>query len=362
MTAENKLSIRQICFILTAYNAVSKILIYPTNMAYTCANDLLFPMLACAILQGIIIVFICGISTRTDKTLFQILEDKVGEKFARAIFFLLALYFLFSALYPALEQKIYVHDVFYETIPSLFVFVPFFAFSIYAGAKKFNNVGRCADVCMPIFAVIIFALVIMGFSECDLTNLLPVLTTPANKLLSGTFASVFHFSDSAFVFLFLGHFKYKRGDVIKLVSAYSLGSFLVILISAIFYGIFGPIAPNTFFAISKIGTFFSAINLVGRIDIMALYILEIVMLFALVLNVQACVYCLEKALKIDNTYILSIASNAILITLVVLFDATYDGVQKFYMSWAWIVSLSFAYVLPLVVRAFTRGKKICKNS
>lgn len=356
MTDANSLSLRQVCFILLAYNVVNKILLYPTNTAYTCGNDLLFPVIVCSVVQVCIIAIICGISSRTDKTLFDILKERVGETFTRIIFFVLALYFLFACVYPAFEQKVYVHDVFYETIPSLFVFMPFFLFSVYACTKRFNNVGRCADACIIIFAIIILTIMAMAFTECDFSLLLPVLKTDAAKLLGGTLNGVFKFSDSAFLLLFLGHFKYKKGDVIKLCASYSLGSVIVMLICALFYGIFGGLSPNTFFAVSKIAMFFSAINLVGRMDVIALYVLEIVMLFALVLNLQICVYCLEKSLNVKNRYALSFALNGVLLALTVFLDASFDGVQKFYMQWGWIVTVSFAYVLPLIIRCLVRRK------
>jgi len=354
MTKANSISTRQICFILIAYNAVSKILIYPTNMAHACANDLLFPILFCTLLQVGIVAIICGISARTNETLFALLEKKTGTVFTKIVFFLLALYFVFATIYPVLEQKVYVHDVFYETIPSLFVFAPFFIFSIYVGAKHFNNVGRCADLCMLIFCIISLTLIIMAFAEVDFSNLLPILSTPINKLAGGTFLSLFRFSDSAFLLLFLGHFKYKKGDGIKLCSSCLIGGLIVMVISALYYGIFGAIAPNTFFAISKIGMFFSAIDLVGRVDLLALYILEIVSLFALVLNVQSAVYCLEKVFNVKNKYVLSLAVNVILIVLTVFLDTRYDGVQRFYNEWAWIITLAVAYVLPIIIRMMTR--------
>ena len=49
------IKVRQVCFILLAYTAVTKLLIYPTVLADVCGRDILAPALLDFLLGGIII-------------------------------------------------------------------------------------------------------------------------------------------------------------------------------------------------------------------------------------------------------------------------------------------------------------------
>ena len=52
---ENKISVRQICFIMLMYTAVSKLILYPTVLSYESGRDLLFSALLDFAVQGVII-------------------------------------------------------------------------------------------------------------------------------------------------------------------------------------------------------------------------------------------------------------------------------------------------------------------
>jgi hypothetical protein len=240
-----------------------------------------------------------------------------------------------------------VHGVFYETIPSILVFLPFYIFAIYAGSKKFANVGRCADVCMPIFALSLALIFIMSIGECRFDALLPVLKGQVGKVASCSLFSITRFSDSAFLLLFLGNFKYKKGDCAKITLSYALGGAVVILFLAMFYAIYGPLSAAQPYAIAKMGLFFSAINLLGRVDLFAIYSLNIVMLFAYALNIQAAAYCLKKVIGLDIYPIYSLIINVILIAVCFIFNNNFVGVSNFTYNYFWAVAIIFAYALPL---------------
>lgn len=350
----NRISVRQICIIMLCYGAVSKLMLFPTTSAVACGNSLWLPALVNLILQSAVVWAVAYACSKTDKTFFQLLKDTFGERFARVIFGLFALFFILNALIPMTEQRLLVHEVFYDTIPALIVFLPFFFFSTYAGAKKFTNLGRTADICLPIFIVTLVAIIAMSLPECDFTNLLPVLKQPASKLFGGTLAAAFRFTDSAFMLMFMGHFKYKKGDSAKITASYAAGGAIVIFFMLVFYSVYGELSPLESFAITKTGIFFSAINLIGRVDIIAVYALDVVILFALVLNVQMSCYCLQKTFKRDNRPLYSLVVNAVLLVLTLVFNNSFSSLEQVGARWLWITALIFAYVLPLSVWALRR--------
>lgn len=341
-----RISVRQICFIMLAYTAVSKFILYPTQLSAVSGRDLIFSALINFVLQGAIIWSVSFLCSKTDKTFFELVSDVFGKIGERIVYGLFALYFLSCALVPLLEQKVYVHAIFYDTVPSLIVFIPIFVFTLYAGAKDMQNIGRCADICLPIFLITMLLIFVMSFPEVEWSNFLPVLTKPST-VLKGGLSSAYRFSEPAFLLVFMGRFKYKKGDSAKITLSYIGGALFVIAVLAAFYGIYGDFAQSRQFAISKISLFFPAIDTLGRIDLFALYVLEIVMLFALVLNIQLAVFCIVGCTGYKNTAVISLAVNALFIVLLFLLDNSLYAVTSFWGKWMWIAALLFAYLIPL---------------
>lgn len=333
---------------MLAYTVMSKILIYPTALSSVCGRDLWFPALLSFAVQALVVWAISFLCSRTDKTFFELIEGTLGNICARIIYGLFGLFFILAAIMPISEQKLYVHAIFYDTVPSLLVFLPFFAFSVYAASKKLTNVGRAADICLPIFILSLVFIFIMSLWEVKWDNLLPVLKTPVKKLFGGSLSTAYLFFEPCWLLMFMGHFKYKKWDAAKITASYVGGGLIVLFFLFVFYGIYGEISVMRQFAVSKISLFFPAIEMLGRIDLVALYILEIVMLFALVLNIQLAVHCLVKCTGWQNTPALSCIVNGILLVLTIVLDNKYTAMNGVFGKWLWIVFLLFATIIPIL--------------
>ncbi|MGN0813105.1 MAG: GerAB/ArcD/ProY family transporter [Candidatus Coproplasma sp.] len=354
---KERMSVRQICFILIAYNAVLKLIIYPSAAAASNANDLIFPALFDLAVQTVIIWSVAYLSSRTDKSFFELLEGTFNSTVARIIYALFALYFLLAAIIPMVEQQLLIHSAFYDTVPSLYVFLPFFIFSVYAGAKSFTNAGRCADICLPIFIISIAAILVMSAGQGEYSNLLPVLSQPFSSLAGGVLSSVFKFSDSAFMLIFLGTFRYKKGDAAKITLSYVAGGLIVIALLAVFYAVYGAMTPSRTFLLNDISVFFPAISYVGRIDLVLLYALDTVILFAVVLHIQASVHCLSYAFGWDKRSALSLGVNLILIIITFIVNNKFSLLYQAASKWFWIPALIFAYAMPLGAWALKRRER-----
>lgn len=354
---KEKISVRQICFILIAYNAASKLLLFPTTAASSVGNALIFTALFNLVLQTIIIWSVSFLSSRTDKTFFGLLENTFGKVTARVIFGFFALYFLVSAIIPMNEQQLLVHDSFYDTMPSLTVFLPFFIFSVYAGVKSLTNVGRCADMMLPVFVLCAAAFLIMSVGEADFTNLLPVFTQPLKEVAGFSLSSLFRFSESAFLLMFIGHYKYKKGDSAKMTISYAVGGLVVIAIMAAFWSLYGALAPTRSFAISNISVFFPVIGFVGRIDLFLVYAFDLVALFAAVLNIQLCVRCLALTFNRNYRILYSVCVNAVLVVITFLSNNNYTILQQLAGDWLWIPAVLFAYLIPVLAWTLRRKTK-----
>ena len=353
----DKISVRQVCFILMAYGAATKLLLYPSLSASRVGNALIFSTLINLVLQSIVIWAVSFLSSRTDKTFFQMLEDTFGKVTAKAVYALFALYFIFSAIIPLSEQQLLVYDSFYDTIPSLQVFLPIFIFTVYAGVKSLTNVGRCADICLPVFLFTVSAFLIMSVGQADFSNLLPVMDAPLKKFAGHTVGSTFRFSESAFLLMFIGHYKYKKGDAAKLTLSYLAGGLLVIAFLATYYSLYSTLAHTRSFAISNISMFFPIVTFIGRVDLFEVYMFDLVVLFAVVLNIQLSVHCLSHAFGEGHKIIYSLCVNAVLIILVLLFNGKFTGLQRVAGQWFWIPVSVFAYLIPLLAWVLKRREK-----
>ena len=59
-----------------------------------------------------------------------------------------------------------------------------------------------------------------------------------------------------------------------------------------FYGVFGALAPRETYAFDKIARYFSALDVVGRVDLLLVYLITVVLLYAYALPLQLAVICL----------------------------------------------------------------------
>lgn len=356
---KEQLKTRQVCFIMSAYTAAGKLLMMPAVLSYYCDGNLWLPALIAFALQTAAVWAVAYASSKTDKTVFALIEDTFGKVVSKIFCWLFAAFFALSALLPMLEQKLFVQSIFYDTIPSLITFLPFFIFSVYAGAKGIKNAGRVADIVLPVLAVALIALLIMSAGESNLGWLLPVLrTTPFSGMVSGVRFSLYNFTDGAVMLMLMGRFRYRKGDSLKITLSYAASALVVVLFLVLFYSIFSVLSPDQYFAISKIAVFFSALSLVGRVDLVAVYAVEVCMLFALVLYIQLSVTCICGALDKEQTEgrnvrpaaaIASLAVNAILLLCVILLNNSYLVVQQFFGGYLWAVFLVFAFLLPPLV-------------
>lgn len=353
---KTKISVRQICFIMFAYSAVSKLISYPTALSYFCDRDLLFPALIDFFIEGLCVWGVAYLCSRTDKTFFALLEGSVGKIGARIVYGLFAAIFLLAALVPVFEQELYVHTVFYDTAPSLVVFLPFFIFAVYAGSKKFENIGRCADICFPVFAATMAILFVMSYSEAKWDNLLPLFKTPASSVFGAAAGTAFRFMSPCWMLMFMGHFKYKKRDAAKITLSYAGGALVVLFFLAVFYGIYGGIAASRTFAVSRTSIFFPAIETVGRVDLIMLYVLETVMLFALVLNIQLAVHAIGVCSGWENRPVISLIVNIAFAVVLITCEHYYNSILQLYFKWMWIAFVVFSVLVPSLAWTLKRRK------
>lgn len=300
---------RQLCFFAAFVLPVAKLLTLPSVLAESAKNDLLFPALAQFILQAGVIALLLFTASRTDQSIYSLIENKLGVVAAKAVYGLYAAYFIFASLLPLLELERFVYVAFFDTAPVAFSLTPFFLLSAFVCTRNLKGFARTNDLAAPLFLVAFLGLIGMALSDTDLSALLPVGGGTFKGSLRAFGDSVPQFIDAALFFPLLGAYRYQKGDGKKILLSYGAGALFVLFFLAVFYGIFGPIALRQRFAFVKIAQYFSALAVVGRIDLLLTYLLTVVLLFYTCLPLLLSTRCTARVLGTKKTVWIALILN-----------------------------------------------------
>lgn len=355
----DKISQRQLFFFLACVAPVGKLVLLPAQLVYASANDLLFPAAANYLLQAGAIALVM-LAARSERTLPELLENTFGKIAGSAVMVCLSFFYFYAAFFPLIEQKLFVQGVFYDTLPSLLVFSPFFVLSAYLCAKPASAIGRISDMAAPVSVVAFAGLLVLSVPSADFSALNPVGAAGADGFLRGTAWSMSWFFDSALLLALIGKFRYRKGMVWKAPLCYLAGGAAVIAFLAVFYGVFSDIALRQTFAFAKIAKYFSAISVLGRIDYVFICLLSLVMVFYTALPLQAGTQALRAAFRDKGSpAIYAAAVNAVFFALAVLLNDRFLAVQEtITKALFWIFPL-FSCLLPaaaLLLRRTPREK------
>ncbi len=290
----NKISSRQLYFFLACVAPVGKLVYLPSLLVSSAKNDLLFP----AALQYLVqagAIFCVLLLAKRGMNFFELLENTFGRIAASILIGIFSLFLFYSALLPLLEQKLFVQSAFYDTLPSLVAFSPFFLFAVYLCAKPLSSMGRVWDIIAPLAIAGYIGIMLLSVGTADFGALRPVGAAGGSGFWKGTMSAMSWFFDAALLLPLLGKFQYKKGMAAKGALAYLLGGAAVIFFLATFYGIFAELSQNQLFAFTKTSKYFAGITVLGRIDYLFIFTLALVMAFYCALPIQAGIDCIVQA-------------------------------------------------------------------
>ncbi|MDE6273565.1 MAG: spore germination protein [Clostridiales bacterium] len=353
-----KISSRQLYFLLACIMPVGKLILMPTHLVHDAKNDLLIPAAANILIQAGMI-FIVMLLSRSNKQLYDLLDYTFGRIVAKVLTALFALFLFFAALMPLLEQKLLVQSVFYDTLPSLLVFSPFFLFSIYICATPISSFGRVWDLLAPISIVSFIGIIAFSFGSADFGALLPVGASGAKSIVSAGAYTMSWFYDSALILCLMGKFEYKKNMAWKSALFYLLGGLAILLFLAIFYGIFEELSLRQLFAFSKTSKYFSAITAMGRIDYIFIYAIALVMAYFCTLPLHAGVDCMNRAFGGNKvaTPLYAVGVNLVMLVVSIVLDFNYATVSNLLTRTLFWIFPAFCVLLPLLCLLLRRSPR-----
>ena len=340
---------RQLCFLIAFLFPIATFLEAPRLLAEHAKGDLLVAALLSLLLEGAPIAAFLFLSSRTDKTLFQLLEDALGKWVAKGVYFLLCGYYLLSATLPLLDAEKFCYAAFFDTAPTTFSFAPFFILSAFLCAKNIKAVGRSGDLCLFLFLFPFLGLLLMAWGAGDYSALLPVFSQPFSASFEAVVATKPHFSYGALLLPLLGRYRYEKGAAKKVGLAFAGGGFFALLFLATFYAVFTTLAPREHYAFAKIAQYFPALQTVGRMDLILVYLLSIVYLFYVCLPLQLSVDCFCVAIGREKKTLLSAILNVGLFFFALFFNQHYDSLYRLFTLSLYPLFFIFADLFPLLL-------------
>ncbi len=346
---------RQIALFAAFVLPAAKLLEAPSILAKYAAGDLLLPALLHFLLQAGLLAVILYVVSRSETPLFERLQ-RVLKKGVIVVYLFYAAYFLFAVLLPILDLEKYAYAAFFDTAPTTFSFLFFFFLSAFICAKGIKAVGRFADISLFLFLLSFFALMALSLTETDFTHLLPLFGTKFERTMSAFKYTTPHFSDAVLLLPLLGNYQYKKKDTPKILFGYGIGALCTLFFLAVFYGIFSSVAPREHYAFSKIAQYFPALSVIGRIDLLFVYLLSIVLFFYTALPAQYATHLFSRSFSLERKAIVSAVLNVALFLFVFFCNKYYNAFYRVVGGkLVWVFWL-FADVLPLLLLLLPNGK------
>lgn len=359
-TDSNTVYGRQIAFTAAFLLPATKLLEAPSILAKYAAGDLLLPALLHFLLQGLLLGGVLFAVSRSEIPLFERMKNAIG-KWSYVFYALFAAYYLMSAVLPILDFEKFVYAVFFDTESSVFAFAFFFLLSAFICMKGLKSVGRSADLCVFLFLLPFLALLLMSLWEVDFTRLLPLFGTEFSDSFDAFKLTIPHFSDVVLLLPLLGNYKYKKGDSPKIIIGYSFGAFFTLFFLAVFFGTYSSIAPRVHYAFSKIAQYFPALNVMGRVDLIFVYLLSIVLLFVTCLPLLYTTEYLATLFKTEKKLLFSLALNATMFAFTLFFNKYYNSIYGFFNAYLPLAFILIADMVPLFFLFLPKKRKITKG-
>lgn len=357
MLYDKSLKTRQICLFFIAFMPVIKFFMMPSVAAGVADRDewicCLFNLLA----DFFTLFILIESSKNSDDDFFGLCEKNVGKPCARIFYVFFALYFLFKAYVPISEQRDYVELTLYSALPTALDFMPFILLTFYLSQKKLRVIGRISDVIWFFVLTAYLFLFALSLPNADFSALRPVGKTRAASVVKGCSVSLNWYGDAAYFVFFIGRYKHKKGDSLKILGSYAIAALVVLAYIMIFYGTFSSIAFRQRFALTEMAKYSTVINNVGRFDYFAIFFL----LFASVFSVSFPLYfacrLLERTFSPKKPWILRVTVFALYTAALIFFKEYNAGIENFMQYKGAAIFLFFGNVVPLVVAAFAFKEK-----
>ena len=346
LSKNNTVYARQIAFAAAFLLPMTKFLEAPSILASKAEGDILLPAILHFIIQASLLALLLFAASKSEKTLFERLNLWLG-KGAIVFYSLYALYFIFAAVLPIFDLEKFTYAAFFDTVPTMFSFAFFFIFSTFVCVKGIKALGRAADLSLFLFLFPFLALIAMSLGETEFSHLLPLFGTKFGHTMSAFKLTTPHFSDVALLLPLLGNYKPKKGDSTKIIAGYCFGVLFSLIFFAVFFGVYSSIAPREHYAFSKIAQYFPALSVIGRIDLIFVYLLTIVLFIISSAPLLYSTEFISIVIGEKKKFFIAVILNIALLIFVFFCNKYYDSIYTLFSNRFAFIFWIIADILPL---------------
>ncbi len=304
MTTNKSISIRQLCFIIIALFSISKFYVLPALVSGV-SGEAGFTAVAFNFLIDLILLLVCLFVTKnSNEPLYETSISIFGKTLTDITFILYAIYFFIKAFIPLIEQKNTISLTFYESQPTLLIFMPFFIVGFYIVKKGINAFSRSVEIVFWIFILAMLIIFALSVPAGKYGALLPIIQPP-RKIFNGSYKSLIWFGDPLVV-LFLGSYLSSKKNLYKnTIISFVISAVVTVLLVAVFYAVFDSIAERQYYAPIKMSKYSITLSNIGRLDYLGSVMFSLVSIYSICLPLLISASIITKVFKLKRENFIS---------------------------------------------------------
>lgn len=272
-----------LCLLFFAIIPVTKMVSLPCFLSEFCGRSLWISGIISTIIDTCLALYMAYLRHKMQKPVSQLLEETLGKTATKILFIIYSLLFISRSLIFVSGEKYFIETTYYEETAFGFVFIPFFLIVFYFCIKGLKPYERLS-LFLVIFTVMGIALIIfLSVGEMRINFILPIKPTPLKGILKGSLFNFTFGGEGIYLLFFTGKPNTEKKPVFYLVISFLSAYTLIIVFFVFFYATFGPIAQTKLFAMAQMAHYSDILSGVGRVDTIAVFMIDFVRLFALTL-------------------------------------------------------------------------------
>lgn len=365
----NQLTNRQVGMVISLSIISLKLFIFPSLISGYSQTDCYISVCVSLTIEFLFIIMVLWVMKHhPDKSLFEILESKVGKIVSRILAGILAVFFLGKSLIALKEVQNFLVQLLFEHITWWKFALPLILLILYILNKSFRTFARSVQFFYWFIIAGATLTLILPIQELNFVNLLPIMANGFLPVIKGSFLTSFHFIDFFVLMIMMGRVKYSKSTAISIVK-YTLFTYAFVLLYFVVYvGLFGTILVNEGLLVSDIPLYSNYPSTNGRLEWLSMIVWSIVLVYQSALMLICSRETISYTTGIKNNAWLSFGICAIMGIVLYIVYLNYAGLLRIISSVAFNTSLlSFVLILSVFllicsIKGREHPNEIKKNS
>ena len=357
----SKINVRQLSFIIAIIFSITKFYVLPATVSAVSGEACYLSVLLNFIIDFLLLVvclYIIKLQPTSD--VYSSSITVFGRPLTNLVYLLYGAYFLVKAFIPILEQKNTISLTFYESQPTLLIFMPFFIVCFYLITKGITAFCRSVELMGFVWLFALIIIFSLSVPVGKYASLLPLIQ-PASKIANGAKEILLWFGDPVLILFFAEFLKDKNNLFKKTTIAYLIGTVVTVTLVAVFYSIFQDIAPRQYYAPIKMSKYSITLSNIGRLDYFAALMFSIISVYSITLPIMISSICISKVFPIKTKWVYPLITTAVELVAVFIFqNEIFDNID-FINHYILPFMLIMSYVLPVVLLVGILIKKQVKS-